>query len=225
MAHRSEKPSLTPDAAPAPASETPVRERILAAAASAFMERGYERASTLDIATRARVSKRELYALFDNKHAMLAACIGERARGMRLALELPPAGSRTALAATLTAFGIGILRGVCDPKVLAMYRLAIAEADSAPEVAQVLDRNGREANRAALIEWLTAAQARGLFGAVRPATVAAQFFALIWGDLLLRLLLRVAEVPKPAEIEARARAATDVVMRLYPEPTGEVEFR
>jgi AcrR family transcriptional regulator len=34
-----------------------MRDRVLGAAFSAFMERGYEGASTLDIATRAKVSK------------------------------------------------------------------------------------------------------------------------------------------------------------------------
>jgi AcrR family transcriptional regulator len=41
----------------------------------------------LDIVTRARVSKRDLYALFKNKHAVLAACIGERTQQMRLPLD------------------------------------------------------------------------------------------------------------------------------------------
>jgi len=36
----------------------------------AFMELGYHQASTLKIATRAQVSKRELYAAFGNKQAM-----------------------------------------------------------------------------------------------------------------------------------------------------------
>src|ERR1700741_1249045 len=71
-------------------SETSVRDRVLSAAFSAFMERGYERASTLDIATRAKVSKRELYTMFDDKHAMLAACIAERAERMRRPMTLPP---------------------------------------------------------------------------------------------------------------------------------------
>jgi hypothetical protein len=36
-------------------SETPVLDQVLGVAFSAFMEHGYERASTLDIATRAMV--------------------------------------------------------------------------------------------------------------------------------------------------------------------------
>jgi AcrR family transcriptional regulator len=60
--------------------ETAVRERILEAAFAAFMKSGYATASTLEIATRARVSKRELYALVGNKQEMLIACISERAK-------------------------------------------------------------------------------------------------------------------------------------------------
>jgi hypothetical protein len=112
------------------------------------------------------------------------------------------------------------LKGVCDPKVLAVYRLAIGESDRSPEIARLLDEAGREANRAALIEFLTVAQANGLFGAVEPETMAARFFALMWGDLLVRLLLRVANAPKSTEIEQRVRAATEVLMLLYPEPAS-----
>ena len=39
------------------------------AAFAALMEKGYARTSTLEIATRARVSKRELYAEFGSKSA------------------------------------------------------------------------------------------------------------------------------------------------------------
>src|ERR1700704_3538696 len=59
--------------------DTAVRARILDAASAAFMKSGYARTSTLEIATRARVSKRELYALVGNKREMLIACIGEGA--------------------------------------------------------------------------------------------------------------------------------------------------
>ena len=60
---------------PTAPAQVPMRERILLAAFAAFIERGYAETSTLEIATRAKVSKRELYALFGNKQAMLVACI------------------------------------------------------------------------------------------------------------------------------------------------------
>ena len=57
-------------------SDATVRDRILTAAFEAFRERGYVATSSLEIATRARVSKRDLYALVGNKQQMLIAAIG-----------------------------------------------------------------------------------------------------------------------------------------------------
>jgi hypothetical protein len=105
--------------------------------------------------------------------------------------------------------------GVCDPAVRAVYRLAIAESIQAPEVAQALGRE-RAAGRAALARTLAQAQADRLIDAGDPATMAVEFFALLWGDLLLQLLLGVAEPPKPQALEQRAREATEKFLRLYP---------
>ena len=205
---------------PTPASRAPLRERILSAAFCAFKENGYAGASMLEIATRAKVSKRELYALCEDKAALLRDAIAERAQHMRLSLELPAPKSRKALAATLTAFGTALLRGVCDPAVRAVYWLAISESENAPEVARLLDKVGRGASRAALARTLAQAKADGLISAGEPATMAVEFCALLWGDLLLQLLLRVADPPTPQAMEQKARGATDKFLRLYPPPHG-----
>jgi AcrR family transcriptional regulator len=199
-------------------ADAPPRERVLKAAFALFRERGFSGTSTLEIATRAKVSKRDLYALFDDKQAMLAACINERARRMRqpLAFAASIPHSRADVAATLVALGTSILRGIASPEVLAVYRLAIAESDRAPEVARALDAGGREANWRALAEWLAKVQAQGLIGAGDPAAITARFISMLWGDLLIRLLLQVRDAPTPAEIEARARAAADALLTLYP---------
>ena len=198
--------------------EAPPRERVLKAAFALFRERGFAGTSTLEIATRAKVSKRDLYALFDDKQAMLTACITERARRMRqpvdLAASIPQ--SRADVVATLVALGISILRGISDPNVLAVYRLAIAEADRAPEVARALDAGGREANWRAIAEWFAKVQAQGLIGAGDPAAITARFVPMLWGDVQIRLLMQVREAPTSAEIEARARAAADALLALYP---------
>jgi AcrR family transcriptional regulator len=197
--------------------EQSVRARVLKAAFAVFRKRGFSAASTLEIATRAKVSKRDLYALFGSKHAMLAACIKARAARMRRPLELtaPVPESRAAVAATLVEFGASVLRVVSHPDVLTVHRLAIAESDRAPEIARTLDRNGRAANHAALAGWLAQAQAQGLMGAGDPAAMAAHFLAILWGGLLTQLLLRVREAPSADEIEARAQAATQALLMLY----------
>jgi AcrR family transcriptional regulator len=207
-----------------PSSDGSPRERLLQAAFEVFREHGFADASTLEIATRAQVSKRDLYAQFDSKQAMLAACISERAGRMRrhlnLASQVPE--SREALEATLVQFGKSILHGLSDPDVLAVYRLAIAESARAPDIARTLDKVGREANHIALGVWLANAQARGLVGAGNPAAMAAHFLATLGGALLMQLLLRVRDAPTAGEIESRARTASVSLILLYPpSPRGD----
>jgi len=194
-----------------------VRQRILAAAFEAFQERGYAATSTLEIATRARVSKRELYALVGNKQKMLIAAIGERAKRFKVPADMPMLRDRAALAQALTAFGTQLVREVTDPIVVGVFRLAIAEAVQAPEVAQTLDSLGRETGRAALRHILAAAHEAGLIDG-RPAELAEEFSGLLGRDLMINLLLGVAERPHLRAIEARARDATEAFLRLHPIP-------
>jgi len=206
----------TPKAQPGSADETPVRQRILEAAFSAFMEHGFAAASTLEIATRARVSKRELYALVGSKQQMLAACISERAKRLQVPAGLPEPHDRESLARTLETFGTQLLREVSDPTVIAVFRLAIAEAVRAPEVARALHSIGVETSRAALREIMTRARSAGLLGC-EPHDMAEHFFGLLWGNLMMSLLLRVADRPSPREIARRANAATAAFLQLYPQ--------
>jgi AcrR family transcriptional regulator len=197
--------------------ETEVRARILDAAFAAFMKSGYAASSTLEIATRARVSKRELYALVGNKQEMLIACISARARRLQVPADLPVPHDRETLAHVLASFGAQLVREITDPTVIAVFRLAIAEAVHAPEVAQALDSIGRETSRAALRQIMARAQASGLLNG-RPAELAEQFGGLLWGNLMVSLLLGVVERPNSREVAARARDATAAFLQLHPLP-------
>ena len=195
--------------------ETAVRMRILKAAFAAFMKRGYAAASTLEIATRARVSKRELYALVGNKQKMLITCIRERAKRFDVPADLPVLRDRETLAQVLASFGTKVVREASDPTVIGVFRLAIAEAVHAPEVARALDSTGREASRAALRKVMAQAQASGLLTG-RPAELAGQFAGLLWRDLMVSLLLGVAKRPKPRASARRARDAAAAFLQLHP---------
>jgi AcrR family transcriptional regulator len=181
------------------------------------MKSGYAAASTLEIATRARVSKRELYALVGNKKEMLIACIGARATRLQVPADLPVPHDRETLAHVLTSLGTQLVREITDPTVIAVFRLAIAEAVHAPEVAHALDSIGRETSRAALRQIMTQAKAAGHLNG-RPAELAEQFGGLLWGNLMVSLLLGVAERPNSREAAARARDATAAFLQLHPLP-------
>jgi hypothetical protein len=107
---------------------------------------------------------------------------------------------------------------VSHPTVIAVFRLAIAEVVQAPEVARALDAIGRGTSRAALRTIMTRAQASGLL-AGRPAELAAEFLGLLWRDLMVGLLLGVAERPNPSEVAGRARDAAAAFLQLHPLPS------
>ncbi len=198
--------------------DTGVRARILDAAfAGVHGKVATRRASTLEIATRARVSKRELYAQVGNKQEILIACISARATRLQVPADLPVARDRETLAHVLASFGTKLLREITDPTVIAVFRLAIAEAVHSPEVAQALDSVGRETSRAALRQIMAGAQASGLLDG-RPAELAEQFGGLLWGNLMVSQLLGVAAQPNSREIVARARDATAAFLQLHPLP-------
>jgi AcrR family transcriptional regulator len=202
-----------PLSTPQPASSS-IRDRVLKAAFTLFREHGFSSTSMLDIATHARVSKRDLYALFKNKHAVLVAGISEHAQQMRRPLggANPMPQTRDALAALLVEFGVSILQTICHPDALTVFRLAIAESDRVPEIGRTLEGSGREANQKVLIELIKKGQARRLIIAGDPAALASHYIAVLGADLLIRLLMRVREAPTEREIEARARAATEILI-------------
>jgi AcrR family transcriptional regulator len=196
-----------------------VRKRIIGAALSAFMEGGYAQTSTLEIATRARVSKRELYALFGNKEAMLVACITERAQRLKAPADLPELRNREILTEVLTAFGTRLLTETTDPVVVAVFRLAISETVHAPKVAQALDTIARKPTRDALCAIMASAKSAGLL-AGDPDAMAERFLGLVWGDLMTGLLLQATSRPTAAEIARRARDAAVALLKIYPEPSA-----
>jgi AcrR family transcriptional regulator len=204
------------DPKPSPLADLEPRRRcILEAAYDVLMERGYAGASTLEIATRARVSKRELYAEFGNKSGILQALIAATAARMQLPLATADIGNRDDLAAALVAYGTMALAELTSPHVIAINRLAAAEAGRSSELGASLEENGREPNRKALIDLMGKAQAAGVLGPGEPNAMAGQFFSLLLGDLMLRLMLGVTARPGSAEIKKRAQSATEAVLALH----------
>jgi AcrR family transcriptional regulator len=185
------------------------------AALASFMDSGFAGTSTLDIASRANISKRDLYLVAASKSELLRQAAGDRVGRLRPPPELPVAASREAFAAMLEAFGLTILNGVCERNVLALYRFAAVEAETAPEIGRMLNALRRDAGRSALSRALARAQADGLVGAGDPAAQAGDFFALLWGDLLLRLVMRLADPPPLPVLERRAHEATEKFLTLY----------
>jgi len=191
------------------------RSRILAAAMHTFMEHGFAAATTLEIATRAKVSKRELYALVGNKEAMLAACVAGRGQRMRLPADFPAPTDIASLRSALRLYGVTLLRELTDPDVLAVFRLGISEWKRSPRVAASINEQGRKPARAALDSLLYSARAAKLLKDDDPAAMASHYRSLLSGDFFVWLLLGVEKAPATADIERRAAEVTDRFLALY----------
>jgi AcrR family transcriptional regulator len=205
---------VPPEPSPLEALE-PRRRAILEAAHGVLLERGYAGASTLEIARRARVSKRELYAEFGSKSGLLRALVAATSGRMRVPLEVEGIADRDTLQSVLVNYGTTFITELTRAPVLALNRLAIAEAGRSPEMGWALEQDGREANRRALIELLAKAKAADLLRGADPELIAGQFFSLLIGDLMTRLLLGVIKPPSAKEIRRRAEGATSAILALY----------
>lgn len=198
------------------------RKAILEAAGAVFFERGFEAATTLEIAKRARTSKRALYDLFGSKDVLLAALIRESSKQMEAPLELRAPQSRDALLETLRQFGRRFLEQLFHPHRTAMYRLAIAEMFRSGKVARGLEDAGRRPVVAALQRMLVVAGENGL---LRPADVellTTAFFGILIGGIHMQVLLGLEEAAVRDTIQQRVDQAVEVLGRLTaPPPDGD----
>jgi AcrR family transcriptional regulator len=190
------------------------RQDILAAAGAVFFERGFEAATTLEIARRARTSKSTLYQLFGSKEQLLSALIRESSQRMQGPLELPSPDSQAVLLDALGRFGHRFLEQLFHPHRTAMYRLAIAEAFRSGKVAKELEASGRQPVVEAVTRYLAQAARNQI---VRPQDielVVSAFFGILVGPRHTQLLLGLEKAVPPQAIRHRVDLAVEAVRRL-----------
>lgn len=109
--------------------------RILSAAAEVIVKKGFEEATTAEIARRARVSKRELYANFRDKRDILAAVITQLQNEAQSDTNLTWSSSGD-LRKVLTQAGSQILAFINSEKFGKLFRIVAAESFRDPVTAQ-----------------------------------------------------------------------------------------
>lgn len=160
------------------------RRAILQGALEAFVELGFARTTTAEIAARSRVSKRSIYEVFADKTELFAAVIGQC---QDLVLDLPrPEDEELPLLETL----VRIFRLDIDDKAArereAMLNLIVRESVLFPELSDYLYENGVLRSREALIEWLQWETVRGRMPGGDPLVHAGMLMDIVFGALLPR---------------------------------------
>ena len=191
------------------------RIRILDATTAVFLENGFQRASTAEIARRARTSKQTLYALFPTKADLFAAVMSAHTEQL-FAHHIEYIESGKPPRQALTEIGEMVLGLFSSPTFLALYRILVAEAENFPDLARHLWNVCAGRGYLLLAEYL---KSRGI-GGPQWRKSAAQFVSLILGDFILNTMLNPGHALDKREIRLRVRDAVSDFLLLHPARSG-----
>jgi len=166
------------------------RRLILNAAREAFVELGFARTTTAEVAARARVSKRAIYEVFTDRMELFAEVIRDC---QQLIVDLPrPDGENLPLLETL----VRIFRLDIDDEAElareAVLNLIVRESLLFPKLSDYLYQNEVIRSREALVNWLELESRRGRMRVEDPLVYAGMLMDIVFGALLPRRRLREA---------------------------------
>lgn len=184
------------------------RQRLLDAAMAVFVEKGFGRATTADIARHAGMSKRDLYRLFDDKTALFTQTIKSR---RHLVLDLPrPADDTLSLRDSLRAiFRLGLDDTEADERD-ALLNLIARESLLFPELSMLLYDTGVIQFRELLMDWLENQMAAGTLPRCDLPMLAGLLMDVVFGALLPRRR-RTTTVDRTAQAE-EILARLDIIL-------------
>ncbi len=196
------------------------RTEILRAATDLFLKDGYELTSVEAVAKKADVSKLTIYSHFADKAELFWNVI--RVRCERIApagtfKEVMDKPARTALTEIATSF----VTNIFTPDSIRLHRILQAESPRHPDIARVFYETGPKRIRAAFGELLRhyADDRQLVIRDIPKATE--QFFSLIKGEILMRLLLGLDKPPSPPELKKHVKASVDMFIAAYEPGKGK----
>ncbi len=184
-----------------------------------FLDHGYEGTSMDAIAQAAGTTKASLYARFPSKDAVFTSVFGWAMGRADWPAPEPPAPADTDdLPGALRAIAHAALRRALDPSMVRMGRIAIAQSDRFPELAEGLrDAAGTSPRQRQVAELLRRHAARGTVVLPDAPEVLADLFIGLVSSAPARLA-SFGIVPDRADTERRADAAVRLFLRsLRPE--------
>lgn len=195
------------------------RRAILAEAAGVFLQHGYLGASMDEVAARARVSKQTVYRQFaDKEHLFAEVILGSNAQlGARLATLYRALDEATDAATVLRDLARQFAADICEPQVIQLRRLVLAEADRFPAISGAWFEHGFQHSLVLLGEALSRMADRGLLRELADPTLAAYHFAgLVMYKPMNQLMFAGTEArPDDGELTKIADRAAEVFFRAY----------
>lgn len=191
------------------------RATIVEAAASVFLEMGYERASMNEVTKRRGGSKATLYSYFASKEELFVAVVQ-----MYAVAHLADAVSDVArdaqapndLKGALVRFAEKMLNVLTnDNTALAVYRMVIAEAGRS-DVGMLFYESGPRECVNVLAQLMASAMQNGEIRTGDPKIFALQFLSLVTAETELRVFMRTSEALALPAISLMVERAVDMFL-------------
>lgn len=198
------------------------RRAILAAATALFLRNGFRGTSMDEVAAEARVSKQTVYKQFADKEGLFRSIIAEIAgKADAIAAVISgafgpePATTRDGLEQRLRSVARAYLDGVLQPRVLALRRLIMAEAEQFPDLAASYYEQGPVRGIEVVARGLGPYADRGMIATEDLRLAAAHFAYLTLAVAQDRALFIPSQLPGPAERDRLAAAAARVFVAAH----------
>ena len=181
------------------------RERVLRAATSSFLARGYS-SSVDDIARRARVAKQTVYQHFASKEELFKAVAGDLAK--RVLVKLEGAGNQNEVRESLVRFAVEYRKRALGTQGIATFRTLVPEVPRFRAVARDMYANTAGEMVRRLAEFL-----KLRLEVPDPEFSAEMLLSMLAGLDRMKRLFAVA--PGPESESARAARIVDLFLKAH----------
>ncbi len=191
-------------------------EAILEAATAVFLEQGFARASTDEIANRAGASKQTLYSLYPSKAALFAALMKRRSE--KLVDPVASAILRDDAPAheVLYRYGLQVLRANLSDDGQRLQRLLVAEAPVFSDLGNAFWQNGPGWGRELVKQYLESLVQRQILSLENTDLAADHFMSIVFGWPMLRTSFQLPSLFQTDEALAEwVQSAVDVFLRAH----------
>jgi TetR/AcrR family transcriptional repressor of mexJK operon len=190
------------------------RAAILAAAKRLFPLSGFEGTSMDAIAAEAGVSKLTVYSHFTDKETLFVAAIRARCTD-----QVPDAlfevDANDPVRGQLEAIARAFLSLITSPEAISLHRLLTASGSTSPKLAQLFWEAGPLRMRQSFEEFLAKEVEAGQLDIPDVPRAAAQFFALLKGELHARLLCGCTQSTSVKDVDDHVAATVDFFLRAF----------
>ena len=187
---------------------------ILAAAAQLFMHAGFRLTSMDAVAQAANVSKLTIYSHFADKDALFKAVIDARCEQSDLRLEFASM-SDSHPAETLEKIGLNFVNLVFNEDSIALHRMMESECIRHPKISELFFEAGPRQLKQAFSELLAIWHREKKLSIADTETAAAQFFALMKGEIHMKMLLNLTQKPSEALLKRHVQSGVALFLAGY----------